>query len=130
MKALSVRQPWASLIACGRKTIECRTWKTSYRGELLICSGKNIDSGSWAREFLAKDLDFPRGFALCVVELLEIRPMTRKDCDFACVTASTSKEDLEEILKGYAWMLRLCRRISPFPVKGWLNLFSVPEDML
>ena len=34
MKALSIRQPWAELILQGRKTIELRTWKTSYRGLL------------------------------------------------------------------------------------------------
>ena len=36
MKALSLRQPWASLIADGRKTIETRTWRTHYRGPLAI----------------------------------------------------------------------------------------------
>jgi hypothetical protein len=36
MKVLSVKQPWASLIVSGIKDIENRTWKTSYRGELLI----------------------------------------------------------------------------------------------
>lgn len=40
MKALSIKQPWASLVATGIKNIECRTWKTNYRGEILICSSK------------------------------------------------------------------------------------------
>lgn len=35
-RALSVRQPWASLIAAGRKSIEIRTWRTDYRGPLAI----------------------------------------------------------------------------------------------
>lgn len=43
MKALTVRQPWASLIACGAKTIETRSWRTSYRGWLAIHAGKTID---------------------------------------------------------------------------------------
>lgn len=36
MKALTVHQPWASLIALGHKRIETRSWSTSYRGPLAI----------------------------------------------------------------------------------------------
>lgn len=36
MKVLSVRQPYASLIAAGVKRFESRTWSTDYRGPLLI----------------------------------------------------------------------------------------------
>lgn len=36
MKALTLHQPWASLVACGVKTIETRSWSTSYRGPLAI----------------------------------------------------------------------------------------------
>ena len=40
MKALSVKEPWASLIRSGKKTIETRTWNTNYRGKLLICTSQ------------------------------------------------------------------------------------------
>ncbi|MGJ1321480.1 ASCH domain-containing protein [Sphingobacterium faecium] len=41
MKALSIKQPWASLIAYGIKDIENRTWKTKFRGRIYIhASGK------------------------------------------------------------------------------------------
>jgi hypothetical protein len=36
MKVLSIKQPWASLIASGIKDIENRTWKTNFRGRILI----------------------------------------------------------------------------------------------
>lgn len=36
MKALSIKQPWASLIAHGIKDIENRTWKTKFRGTIYI----------------------------------------------------------------------------------------------
>ncbi|MBF7090472.1 ASCH domain-containing protein [Flavobacterium sp. ALJ2] len=36
MKALSIKQPWASLIAHGIKEIENRTWKTHFRGRIYI----------------------------------------------------------------------------------------------
>lgn len=45
MKALSLRQPWAWLVAAGYKTIETRTWGTKYRGLLLIHA-----SGKWRSE--------------------------------------------------------------------------------
>lgn len=36
MKAITIKQPWASLIATGLKDIENRSWKTNYRGRVLI----------------------------------------------------------------------------------------------
>ena len=36
IRVLSMRQPWAWLVAAGYKTIETRTWRTNYRGPLLI----------------------------------------------------------------------------------------------
>ena len=49
MKAITIKQPWATLIAKGYKEYEFRTWKTKYRGEILIHSGKVIDKKAMAR---------------------------------------------------------------------------------
>ena len=43
MKALSIRNPWASLIVAGIKDIENRTWITHYRGPLLIHVSQRFD---------------------------------------------------------------------------------------
>jgi hypothetical protein len=43
MKALTVKQPWASLIAAGIKDVENRSWPTRYRGPLLIHAGAAFD---------------------------------------------------------------------------------------
>lgn len=43
MKALSIRQPWASLIVDGPKRIENRTWKTTRRGWVLVHAGQVND---------------------------------------------------------------------------------------
>lgn len=40
MKAITVWQPWASLLATGKKHIETRAWRTNYRGEILIHAAK------------------------------------------------------------------------------------------
>jgi len=39
MKALTVKQPWASLIVHGIKDIENRTWRTYFRGRVMIHAG-------------------------------------------------------------------------------------------
>ena len=36
MKAITIWQPWASLIACGAKKYETRSWPTKYRGPIAI----------------------------------------------------------------------------------------------
>lgn len=41
MKALTIRQPYAELIACGEKRVENRTWRTAYRGTIAIHAGKH-----------------------------------------------------------------------------------------
>lgn len=53
MKALSIKQPWAALIAHGIKDIENRTWRTKFRGRIFIhASAKS--AGNTA--FLLNDL--------------------------------------------------------------------------
>ena len=103
MKALSVRQPWASWIASGRKTIEVRSWATSFRGDLLIVSSR-------------KPPIEPAGCALAVVRLAECRPMTADDEVAACCPFSTGS---------WAWVLAEPRQIRPFPVRGRLGLYEV-----
>lgn len=45
VKAITVWQPWATLLATGQKHNETRSWKTSYRGEILIHAAKTDHSG-------------------------------------------------------------------------------------
>lgn len=40
MKTLSIKQPWASLIAIGLKDIENRTWRINFRGRIYIHAAK------------------------------------------------------------------------------------------
>jgi hypothetical protein len=42
MKAITVRQPWAWLVVTGKKDIENRTWRTHYRGKLLIHAASRL----------------------------------------------------------------------------------------
>jgi len=45
MKALTLTQPWATLVAIGAKKIETRSWSTAYRGPLAIHAAKTF--GVW-----------------------------------------------------------------------------------
>lgn len=52
MKVLTIKQPWATLIMQimqKDKRFECRSWRTKYRGELLIHAGKGIDKEAMKR---------------------------------------------------------------------------------
>lgn len=42
MKAISLLQPWASLVAVGAKRIETRSWPAKYRGPLAIHASKGF----------------------------------------------------------------------------------------
>jgi hypothetical protein len=111
MKALSVRQPWASRIRLGEKRIEVRSWPTEYRGPLVICATRRPRIGG-----------LPVGVALCVVQLLDCRPMTVNDEPAAGVRLFPG---------AYAWVLGQVTPIEPpVPVSGRLGLFNIDMDRL
>lgn len=58
MKVLTIKQPWATLILQQDKKFEFRTWKTKYRGELLIHAGKSVEKETVKRlaKYLPKEL--------------------------------------------------------------------------
>lgn len=110
MKALSVRQPWADKIARGEKTIEVRTWGTRYRGPLLICASAKACG------------DLPTGVSVCVVHLVDVRPITSNDASAACCAVDP---DIE-----FAWVLSDPKPIDHSPVKGRLGLFDVTTPVI
>ena len=48
MMALSIRQPWAWMILHAGKDIENRTWRTGFRGRVLIHAAKGMTRDEWA----------------------------------------------------------------------------------
>lgn len=67
MKTLSIRQPWAWLIAHGYKDVENRTWGTNIRGSFLIHAGQTFDKEGYAwvqQEFPQISLPSPSRFEL------------------------------------------------------------------
>lgn len=106
MKALSISPNYAAAIFCGEKTIECRTWSTDYRGDLLICSTAK------------KIKDTIPSHALCVAELKDIVPFKKSHLKKALMMPADYSPDF------YAWILDNIRIIRPFAVKGRLSLWE------
>jgi hypothetical protein len=48
MKAISIHQPWASLIALGKKRFETRNWKPHHRGPIIIHASKSFSKAEQA----------------------------------------------------------------------------------
>ena len=120
MKALSVRQPWGSLILSGRKSIETRTWFTEYRGPVLICASNVRQMSDEGRDAMKRHEldDIPRGVALCLVDLVDCRPMIADDEAAACCSLYD---------RAFSWCLANVRPVRQVPLKGQLLLFDVPD---
>ena len=121
LPALSVKQPWASWIATGDKTIETRTWSTDYRGPLLIVASQGVDGRLERRALDSNDAALlerirtaPRGMALCVVNLLDCRPMTADD---EAAAGCAWRLDL------WAWCFQGLWPLAPYRVRGRLGLY-------
>jgi hypothetical protein len=158
--ALSILQPWASAIARGAKRIETRSWKTRYRGPLLIHAGKS-------HLYMVNPNDFPRGVDgnrwLAACEGLELRRRTNLsdrlplgaiiaiailvDCiETERLTQPNNDDDRRRVLTidmqreiplgyythgRYGWVLSNVRALpTPIPYRGKQGLFRVPCDVL
>jgi hypothetical protein len=79
LKALSIRQPWAWLVVNGYKDIENRSWRTHYRGPLLVHASMSIaglKEEVWeeiVREFGVKNLpqEYDIGGVMGVVDIVD-----------------------------------------------------------
>ena len=70
MKVLTIKQPFPSLIAEGYKEYEFRTWKTKYRGPLLIHAGLGVDKEAMKR-YEKLNLNYPKGKIIAKVNLTD-----------------------------------------------------------
>jgi hypothetical protein len=148
MKALTLWQPWASLVTLGEKQVETRSWSTSYRGELAIHAAAKLPPkwlGASRHEKLFRDeladvfnvrrdrdersgphVDdaiqaIPYGAILCIVKLVAIE-------ETALVRATLGQR---ELLFGnyedgrYAWFTELVEVFNdPIAAKGNRRLWN------
>lgn len=118
MKALSIKQPWASLIASGEKTLEVRSWATAYRGQLVICASGRPSTSEDARAHDMLRKRAPRGVTMCIVDLVDVVPGT------AAHAARTGGFDPTGF---QCWVFDRPRLLEPRAVKGQLGLFELDD---
>lgn len=149
LRALSLSRPWTTLILNGTKDVENRSWRTPYRGTLVIhgaqswdgdsaaaTAGQILDPDSYPLTDLFINGKHPTGY-LGTVELVECHePGTT-----ACVTAINRWQPFGSPPIGrcspwafdYAchWVLAYPRRFpEPIPGNGRLSLFRPPPEVL
>lgn len=140
MKGLTLTQPWATLVAIGAKSIETRSWYTSYRGPIAIHAAKGFprDAMRLCLEQPFLDALYPAGFvgagALPVGAIVAIANLV--DCLPTAFTKIPEARLLSEQAFGnfehgrYAWWLLDVRRLpEPIPCKGALGLWTVPVEI-
>ena len=125
MKVLTIKQPWATLIAEGYKEYEFRTWNTKYRGEILIHAGLGIDKEALKR-FECYNLEYPTG---CIIAKATITDSIYVDDEFINKVGPTNPLVYKNIItnkdwKGYGFKLENVEKIPHIYIKGQLGLWN------
>lgn len=124
MKVLTIKQPWASLIMLGLKKYEFRSWKTDYRGELLIHAGKGIDKDGMERLKKYIPENMPTERILGKVKLIDCIKTSSEFYD------KVQKENKDIYAKSvfnqdYAWQMEVIEVYdNPIKLKGKLRLWN------
>ncbi|GIO40104.1 hypothetical protein J41TS12_49650 [Paenibacillus antibioticophila] len=148
MKAITIKQPWATLIAVEEKKFETRSWPTRYRGQIAIHAGKQVDKAACMSEKVRSVLanhgygspeDLPTGAVIAVGELTacyQIQSFSEGERDVILahndkfVHLSVERDALEicfgDYSEGrYAWEIRGLNKLTlPAPCQGKLGLWS------
>jgi activating signal cointegrator 1 len=130
VKALSLTQPWASLVAIGAKRIETRSWRTSYRGPLAIHASKSgLAWSNISANYLAALKDggittieeLPFGKIVAICRLLDCIPTEE-----AILSISRREETFGDYSPGrWAWLLSdIEPLLEHVPAKGALGLWE------
>lgn len=121
MKALTIVQPYAHLIATGEKRVENRTWYTKHRGPLAIHAGKNRDG---LRDCGLVPDGYAFGAIIATVNVIDClfygeiaNGMHRKKYPWLCKH--------EHAFGPWCWILDDAESIKPIPMNGKLGLFNV-----
>ncbi len=132
MKAISLYQPWASLMAYELKKVETRPKKISYRGPLLIQAAKrpmDIIHEQAIRDFEEIGVDWenlPYGCLVCKVYLVLCEP-TEYMLDLS--DRESSHGDYTPGRK--AWITNFIKRFeTPIPYRGYPWPFNVPDELI
>ncbi len=122
MKVITIKEPWATLIKEGYKEYEFRTWKTKYRGDILIHAGKGIDKKAMER-FKHLNLNYSCGKI--------IAKATITDCIYVDEEFSKKMMKKDPLVyknlvnfNGYGFKLENVMPIDPIEINGKLSLWD------
>ena len=122
MKVLTIKQPWASLIINEYKEYEVRSWKTKYRGKILIHAGLSTDK-EYLKEFSSYNLEYINGAIIGEVELV--------NCILVDEEFNNELSKINNIVYhhnyvyNYAWKLKNIKIYDkPIYIKGKLGLWN------
>lgn len=131
MKVLSLTEPYATLIKIGKKKIETRSWKTSYRGKLYIHASSTKIPKEYKNNTELMSLvnvnNLNYGHIICSCDLVDCIEMTD---EFIEKVKKNSDEYVSGIYaKGrYAWILKNVDIIKkPIEAKGHLGIWNFEE---
>lgn len=124
MKVLTIKQPWASLIMLGLKKYEFRSWKTDYRGELLIHAGKEIDKDGMERlkKYISENIPYEGIFGkVRLIDCIKTSP------EFYEKVQKENKDIYAKSVfnQDYAWQIEVIEVYdNPIKAKGKLRLWN------
>lgn len=143
MKALSLTQPWATLVANGSKRIETRSWKTSHRGLIAIHASKGFPKAArrlcWNSPFFEAlsplgAHQLPLGAIIATAELVACSPTNTvwgvTDA-FSQPREGESEHAFGDYSDGrYMWFLENVRALpESIPCRGAFSLWEVPAEI-
>jgi len=140
MRAVTIRQPWATLIALGAKRFETRSWATKHRGDIAIHAGKVIDKKACqhpeieailTKHGYLKPTDLPTGAVIATGVLINCWQSFVQEDQVILESAGKIKNinAFEELVGDYtegryAWELEHMNILqNPVPTKGYLSLW-------
>ena len=123
MKVISIKQPWASLIVNGYKKYEFRTWKTKYRGEILIHASKRYDK-KLIEYFAEYNLEYPTGCIIGKVNLNDCITVT-EGFEKSLIKINEKVYGLSQGRDGYAFELTKIEKFkNPIEINGKLGIWD------
>ena len=131
MKALTIHQPYAELIAKGEKFVENRAWKTNYRGPLAIHAGK---SREWFKNGDQPD-NYLFGAVIAVGNLVACLPLKGMQEMSPKQRIWEAQLTIGDILQHshtqgpYCWIIKSVSRIEPIFINGNQGLWNWSGDI-
>lgn len=123
MKVITLKQPWATLVAEGIKKYEFRTWKTNYRGKVLIHAGAGIEKKELDK-FKELDLEYPSKRILAEAEIEECLELDDKLNNK--IIRENNLAYGSKRRTGYAWKLKNIKKINvDKEINGQLGLWNI-----